>query len=250
MGGWHRVTVVGGRIVLPRGVVAVPLVAAAPGLLFIVDDLWFVFLRTSGADDAFAFLADARFVDRALFWMEQGPGSGVAVASLLSLAAYLVVVLSPTVDVEPPLPRAVRRGAICTALILALLEVVALVSLAMGYVVLAIDPTSARSQNTGFVFQAPPVVLCIVVGLLAGLIAWLLWSVPTGPVDNNAGVESTAEAQPPALDATPDLEMTEVSDARPPATAGGNGADQALFRRPVRVPDADHGEPPETGSRS
>lgn len=203
---------------LPGWMAPVLLVIAVPGMLLMLRALWVCF---AGDGPFQGRLLVTRFEDRATWWVMVGPGSASSWATLAALTAFTVVVFSRRHH-HPAVPSRLRLTAFGLTALLSLLELSGPLTVAGGWFQLSQDPTAARSFWDDDLINGPQLVLCLVLAVLAALIAWVLHS---GPLTNE---------EPPQSDSTDATASTRWADDVG-ETAGVEDV-QGIFRRPTPRP--------------
>ena len=156
---------------LPGWMAPVLLVTAVPGMLLMLRALWVCF---AGNGPYLGRPLVTRFEDRATWWVMVGPGSASSWATLAALTAFTVVALSRRHQL-PAVHNRLRVTALGLTGLLALLELSGPLTVAGGWFELSRDPTAARSFWDNDLINGQ-LVLCLVLAVLAALIAWVLHS--------------------------------------------------------------------------
>jgi len=160
------------RSPLPAWMAPVLLVTALPGILLMLRALWVCF---AGNGPYLGRPLVTRFEDRATWWVMVGPGSASSWATLAALTAFSVVAFNRRHQ-HPAVPNGLRLTAFGLTGLLALLELSGPLAVAAGWFELSQDPTAARSFWDNDLINGPQLVLCLVLAVLAALIAWILHS--------------------------------------------------------------------------
>lgn len=190
------------------------LVTAVPGFLLMLRSWWVCFFDDGPFVGA---LPVTRFVDRATWWVGSGPGSVASWATLSALTAFTVVVLGRRHELAA-VPDRLRLTGLWLTAFLGLLELSGPLSVAAGWFQLSRDPTAARSFWDGDLLNSPPLVLCLVLAVLAALLAVVLHSgAPSG--------DETPQSEPDRTTASTSWtnDVTDTATAEDP---------QRIFRRP------------------
>lgn len=202
------------------------LVTAGVGIVLMLRTLWVCF---AGDGPYLGQLLMGRFVDRATTWVTVGPGSASSWGTLAALTAFTVVVLSRS-NREPAVPTRLRLTAMGLAALLALLELSGPLTVATGWFLLSRDPKASGSFWDHDLINGPELLLCVVLGILATLVAWVL----RGGVSSD---DALPDPQPPEPSAsTPWADEPEVVGLDLEIDDLGVATDYPpeIYRRPVR----------------
>ncbi len=202
------------RSPLPGWMAPVLLVTAVPGVLLMLRALWVCFF---GEGPFVGSLPVTRFVDRATWWVDSGPGSVASWATLSALTAFTVVVLGRRHELAT-VPNRLRLTGLWLTAFLGLLELSGPLTVAGGWFLLSRDPTAARSFWDGDLLNSPSLVLCVGTAVLAALLAVILHSGPP-----------SGEGTPQSLSAQITESTSWTNEVRDTATAKDP---QRIFRRP------------------
>ncbi|WP_295701184.1 hypothetical protein [Lapillicoccus sp.] len=211
---------------LPGWMAPVLLVTAGAGLALMLRTLYVCFTGAGPYDGQV--LVMTRFVDRATWWVMVGPGGASSWATLAALVASTVVVLGRR-DHPSAVPDRLRLVGVGLAVLLFLVELSGPLTVAVGWFMLT--RTAATSFWDHDLVNGPQLMLCLVLAVLAGLIAWVLRSGLTTsdetpqPDSSGAGVLIPWADEVAALDdVEPEVVETEVVVPD----------HSELYRRPVR----------------
>lgn len=150
------------------------LLAAVLGILLLLIGAWSPFVNAGSGGVPVGSPPSIRFIDRATMWVGQSPAGTAAWASVAALTAFTVVVLCRRHQ-RLPTPYWFRLSGVVVTGFLAAVELAGPVTMAIGFLQLATDPTAARDLTDQLRFLGPPLVLCLVLTLLSFLLAWVLW---------------------------------------------------------------------------
>ncbi|MDQ6715432.1 MAG: hypothetical protein M3Z83_04915 [Actinomycetota bacterium] len=204
---------------LPWWIAPLLLIAALPGLLEIFAALVVVFGGDVPFGPGFGGSSDTRFVDVATLWARSGPGSTSSWSSVAALAAFAVV-MAVHPRQQRPFPSRLCLAAFWLTTMFSLLELSATLTVVAGYLQMSADPTAVRGFWTESVNGLSAVASCVVLSVLAAVVAWALWT-----------ERRLATAAPDS--------RSEVGQAPAPSTSSHQGTtapplDQdAVFRRPT-----------------
>lgn len=212
---------------LPGWMAPVLLVTAGAGIAIMLRALWVCFAGNGPYDGQ---LDVARFVDRATWWVMVGPGGAASWATLASLTAVTVVVLGRRRQ-HPPVPDRLRLVAVCFAGLLFLVELSGPATVAAGWIQLSLNPTAGSSFWDNDLVNGPQLMLCLVLAVLAALIAWVLRSSPPVLDETPAPEPSGIGASTPWADEARDLEDGPLKVVDVEAVVEDHSH---LYRRPTR----------------
>ncbi len=150
------------------------LLAAVLGILLLLVGAWSPFVDAGSGGVPVGSPPSIRFIDQATMWVGQSLAGTAAWASVAALTAFTVVVLCRRHQRQPT-PYSFRLAGVVVAGFLAAVELAGPVTMAIGFVQLATDPTAARDLTDQLRYLGPPFVLCLVLTLLSFLLAWVLW---------------------------------------------------------------------------
>lgn len=148
--------------------------AAVLGLLLLLIEGWSAILDVGSVGGTGDPPPDVRLIDRATIWVGQSQTGPAAWASIAALTAFTVVVLCRRHQ-RLPTPYWLRSSGVVVSGSLAVVELDGPVTMVIGFVQLATDPTAARDLTGQLLFLGPSLVLCLVLALLPFLLAWVLW---------------------------------------------------------------------------
>ncbi len=200
---------------LPHWMAPILLLAAIPGMVVVLAALMVSFVGNGPyGDPNVPPPPDIPLVDRAMWWVTTGPGALSSVATLATLGAFAVVALSRRQG--RPIPSRLLLAAFWATALFSLMELSGPITVAAGYLQLSRNPTAARVYWSRELFDLSSLVVCLVLAVLAGLLASSLWT-GRGWVREELLPSDPPDAQP-WLD-----EVTSDAQARDP---------DAMFRRP------------------
>ncbi len=207
----------------PGWMAPVLLVAALPGILVILVALWASFVGNGPyADPSFPPPEGMPIRDRAMWWVTTGPGASSSVATLAALTALTLAGFIRRHN--RPIRSPLHQAAFWATALFGLLEFSGLVAVTAGYVQLSRDPTLVSSYTPGL-FDLSAITVCLVLAVLAGLLARTIWTAhrtvheepsPSEPSDLSAD-------QPPLGQATKNAQVGQDGEAmfrRPPQSRG------------------------------
>lgn len=202
----------------PGWMAPVLLVAALLGMLVTLVALWVSFVGNGPyADPSFPPPEGMPIRDRAMWWVSTGPGASSSVATLAALTALALAVSSRRENrlIRSPL----QQAAFWATALFGLLEVSALVTVTAGYLQLSRDPTLVSSYTPGL-FDLSAITVCLVLAVLAGLLARTIWTAHRAVHAEPLACEPSdlSTDQPPLGQATKNVQLGQD--------------DQAMFRRP------------------
>jgi len=210
---------------LPGWMAPILLVTASAGIALMLRALWVCFGGNGPFDGQ---LNVTRFVDRATWWVMVGPGGAASWATLAALTAFTVVVFGRRRQ-HPAVPDRLRLVATCLAGLLLLLELSGPLTVAAGWFQLSLARTAGTSFWDHDLVNAPQLMLCLVLAVLAALIAWVLRGGSPDPDEPPLSEPNGAGATTPWADedmVNVDLEVVVVE-----AVAEDHSE---LYRRPTR----------------
>ena len=149
------------------------LVTAGAGLALMLRTLYVCFTGPGPYDGQV--LVMTRFVDRATWWVMVGPGGASSWATLAALTAFTVVVLGRRRQ-RSAVPDRLRLLGVGLAALLCLVELSGPLTVAAGWFLLSRDSTTANSFWDQDLVNGPQLMLCLVLAVLAALLAWVLHS--------------------------------------------------------------------------
>lgn len=211
---------------VPAWMAPVLLVTAGAGLALMLRTVYVCF---AGAGPYDGQLLVARFVDRATWWVMVGPGGASSWATLAALTAFTAVVLGRRRQ-QPAVPDRLRLVAVGLAALLFLVELSGPLTVAAGWFMLSRDRAAATSFWDHDLVNGPQLVLCLVLAVLAGLIAWILRSGLTTSAESPQPDSSGAAALIPGADEMADLDAVALEVVEADVVEDHS----ELYRRPVR----------------
>lgn len=213
---------------LPGWMAPVLLVTAGAGLALMLRTLYVCFSGAGPYDGQV--LVMTRFVDRATWWVMVGPGGASSWATLAALTAFIVVVLVRRRQ-QSAVPDRLRLVAVGLAALLFLVELSGPLTVAAGWLLLSRDATTANSFWDRDLVNGPQLMLCLVLAVLAALLAWVLHSELTTSDETPQPDSSGAGALVPWADEVADPDDVELEVVETEVVVEDHSE---LYRRPAR----------------